>query len=189
MSSAAQPVMITNYRAIVGTGNPIIADAVIDEEHEDVTTMTDQPVEAGATITDHAYDEPSELGLTYAWSMGSPQNTQQDPSFLKDLYQQFLALKANRTLLTVYTGKRQYTSMLIARIQITTDVENENSITIRLGLRQIIIATTSVTQGAPASQMTNPDNTAPTIDQGQQSLQPAPNFNALQQIITDFGAH
>lgn len=189
MSSAAQPVMITNYRAIIGTGSPIIADAVIDESHDDSTTMTDQPVEAGATITDHAYDEPSVLGLTYAWSLGSPQNKQMDPSFLKNLYQQFLDLKAQRTLLTVYTGKRQYSSMLIQRISIRTDVQNENSITMSLTLRQIIIVTTSVTQGASMSQMTQPDQTAPVVDQGQQSLQPAPNFNAMQQIIQDFGVH
>jgi hypothetical protein len=189
MSSMPQPVMITNYRAIIGTGQPIIADATIEEDHDDETTMTDQPVEVGSMVTDHAFDEPAELNLVYAWSLGSPQNTQRDPSFLKNLYQTFLGMKSSRTILTVYTGKRIYQSMLIRKIQETTDKDNENSMTLRIGLRQLLLATTSVTQGAPQSQQSQPDKTSPTIDQGTQSLQPAPNFNSLDQIIKDFGAN
>lgn len=190
MSTTPSPVFVKPYRAIVGTGAPLIADAVIEEAHNDEMVMTDQPVQAGAAITDHAYKLPSELNLTYAWTLGSSQNSTQDLAFLKTIYQTFLGLQANRTLVTVYTGKRNYTSMLVRTLSETTDKQNENSMTLRVGLREVLIATVSTTQGgAPMAQQSIPQKTSPTVDQGTQSLQTAPNFNALDQIMQDFGTH
>lgn len=105
MSSTPTPVAITPYRAITGQDlAPIIADAVVEENSRDESVMTDQPIEVGSTITDHVYAMPQELDLIYDWSLGGSQNTQKSPSFLKDLYQQVLGLKAAAMPVTVYTG-------------------------------------------------------------------------------------
>lgn len=200
MSSIPQPVFIKPYRAIVGmstTGSSsgsgggtapitsnsslqvttIQADAVISEDADDELIITEQPVEQGAVISDHAYSLPTKLSLEYAWSLGSPQNAAQDSSFLKSLYQQLLGLKVSRTPCTVYTGKRQYTNMLIVRVRQKTDKLNENCLTVGVDLQEVLVATTSIVPVAQASQQQYPSQTSPTVNQGSQSLQPGTNFN------------
>ena len=186
MSSSPQTVMIKPYRAITAPSTPpLIADAVIDELSRDELEMTEQPVEVGSTITDHAFNLPQELDLTYGWAMGSPQNSSKDPSFLKNLYQQFLALQSGKVLVTVYTGKRIYQSMLIRVISMKTDNLTENVLFLQLSLKQVIFATTSVVNVNPNDRMFLPQRTASITDRGVVTLQPAPNFNynAAQGII------
>jgi len=155
----------------------IIADAVIEEVADDQMVITEQPVEQGATISDHAYKLPSRLGLEYGWSGGSPQNTGNDPAFLKGLYEQLLGLQTTRTLCTVYTGKRIYTNMLIQGISIRTEKETENILLVRLSMQEILIASTQQVNVPTAAVQAVPDKTAPTIPQGGRTLQNAPNFN------------
>lgn len=171
------PVSLKPVRNIIGGGLTIVADAVIAEHHDDELVMTDQPVEQGSTITDNAYKLPAELELTYAWSLGSPQNTGMDLSFLKNLYQQLLGFQVNRTLLTVNTGKRVYQNMLVRIISVPTDQYNENSMTVRLLLQEVLLATTQVVPLTSAAVQQFPQQTAPVQNQGGASLQPAPNFN------------
>lgn len=60
-----------------GTGQgavSIIAHATVEETHEDELELTDQPVEQGAAITDHAYVRPSNLTVVCGWSE-SPNQT------------------------------------------------------------------------------------------------------------------
>lgn len=139
--------------------------------------ITNQPVEAGAVISDHAYKLPAELELEYAWSAGSPQNRTNDLAFLKNLYQQFLGLEAGAVLCTVNTGKRIYQNMLIKSLSVQTDKEHENDLTIRVEFQEILIATTQIVPVSSAAQQSLPTKTAPTLNQGNQSLQPATNFN------------
>jgi hypothetical protein len=55
------------------------ADVVIREVHTDVLEITDQPVEQGASIADHAYKKPAELVIEMMWS-NSPQNGYPPPA-------------------------------------------------------------------------------------------------------------
>jgi Dit-like tail protein len=179
VSTTPQPVMIRPYRAIAAPSvPPLIADAVIDELSRDELQMTEQPVETGSTITDHAFNLPQELDLTYGWALGSSQNSTKDPSFLKNLYQQFLALQSGKVLLTVYTGKRIYQNMLIRVISVKTDKTTENVLLLQLSLKQVIFATTSIVNVNPNDLMSLPQKTANITDRGVLTLLPAPNFNA-----------
>lgn len=57
-----------------GSGTLIVPDATIEEVHSDEMEITDHPVEQGTTISDHAFNRPSELIVTAAWS-DSPNNS------------------------------------------------------------------------------------------------------------------
>lgn len=46
----------------------IIAQAVVEERHQDELEVTDHPVEVGAMIADHAYKRPATVTLTLGWS-------------------------------------------------------------------------------------------------------------------------
>lgn len=158
-------------------------DIVLSEDHEDSIVMTEQPIEQGSVITDHAYNLPAELGVVYVWSPSSVQNDTQDISYLNTIYGQLLALKTAITFFTVYTGKRIYKNMLIQSIAETTDKDTENILIIRLHFREAIIVTTqtvSISNGVNNNDPTNqavPEKTSPIVPQGQQQLQAAPTFN------------
>lgn len=157
----------------------IVADAVIRELHEDELEVTEQPVEAGAAITDHAYKLPSSLELEYGWARASKQNVQLDPSFLKALYDQVLGLQVNRILCTVNTGKRIYTNMLVRRIVTESDKEQENILWLKLLMKEVLVVPKTVAVPLTDQAVQGlPQQTAATIPQGDHNLQPATNFNA-----------
>jgi len=164
----------------------ITADAVVEEDGDDEMVITDHPVEVGAVISDHAFALPARLGLIYAWSGGSDQNqtvdpetqaVSKDPDFLKNIYQQLLNLEKNRVLCEVNTGKRMYQNMLISRLTIRTDKENENSLTVHVEMKEILTAATQSVPLSNAAVQQFPQNTAPVVNQGNVSLQPGTNFN------------
>jgi hypothetical protein len=191
LSSVPSPIAITPYRAIVAEDTSgssstqtatsiqvktsrhfttLIADAVVSERHDDELVITDNPVEQGSVISDHAYKLPAILELIYAWSLASKQNTTQDYSFLQKLYQQFLAIQAGRQLCRVNTGKRIYTNMLMQRVTTESDRENENSLTIRLTMREVILAQIQIIPVNSADTQALPQKTSPTINQGNVNL-------------------
>lgn len=49
-------------------GSSIIAQATIEEVHQDDLEVTEHPVEQGTTIADHAFVRPAELIITAGWS-------------------------------------------------------------------------------------------------------------------------
>jgi len=169
----SSPILVRPVRNV----NGIFADAVVEELHSDESEITEHPVEVGSVIADHMYKLPSELALTYVWSMGSVQNTSRDNSFLKSIYQQFLTLKDSATLMQVITGKRVYKNMVVRSLAVRTDKETENLLELRIGLREIILATTQTVPLTPAAQQALAQITAPPVSQGQQNLQVGTNFN------------
>ena len=184
--ATAAPVSIKLPRYISGQVNgatggggsyQIQADAVITERHIDNVEITDQPVEQGSLISDHAYRCPSELTLTYYWAMASSMNVGASQSFLQMLYKSILAVQSSFSLLTVATGKRLYKNMLIKGIDVLTDKNNENILNMTINLKEIIIATTTIVSMPSSSNMSNPQQTAPVANQGASSVAPGNNFN------------
>lgn len=72
---ATQLLVITPKRGFVtDDGSSLIAQATVEEVHEDDTEITEHPVEQGATISDHAFARPSSVVITCGWS-NSPSNS------------------------------------------------------------------------------------------------------------------
>lgn len=53
--------------------DPIVAQAVVEEDHDDEVDITEHPVEQGTVIADHAFVRPANLMITCGWS-NSPNN-------------------------------------------------------------------------------------------------------------------
>jgi hypothetical protein len=169
----------------------------ISEEHHDETQITDHPVEQGATISDHAYRMPSRLRMRMGWS-GAMAGTGvsifgiQVPTlagvfgldgyagsaFLQSVYAELLGVQSNRELLTIYTGKRSYTNMLIATIDERTTQETENVLILDVMFREIILVNTQVVQ-APLNAATaaDPQTATPTTQGGTKQLGTSTNYN------------
>jgi uncharacterized membrane protein len=155
----------------------IIADAVLEERHDDESIITENPVEIGSVTNDHAYDLPQDLDLIYVWSAGSPQANQQT-SFLNQMYRQFLDLKQAKILLAITTGRRAYQNMLIKGLSVITDKDSENILQIRIAVRQLILVIVQTVNVSSAAQQTIPAKTQPTKHLGNVQPVTGTNFNS-----------
>ncbi|MBS9443829.1 phage baseplate protein [Photorhabdus heterorhabditis] len=157
----------------------IVPSVIISETHTDTSNITDHPVQQGVTISDHAYDSPSEVRMELGFAGGGSLLDVIDTTKVFDIatglslgtsphavYQQLLDLRASHKPFDVVTGKRLYKNMLIKDMTITTDKTSENVLSVILNLREIIIVETSTEQAAPAENMKHPEDTAPVINVG-----------------------
>lgn len=176
-----------------------VAHVTVSERHTDELVLTDQPVEVGSQITDHAYRLPSEVEIECAWSNSPPSSnilgsfagaitgtiggisailTGNSLDQVKATYQNLLTLQRSRIPFDVYTGKRVYTSMLLRQLRVETDKETENVLRVTAVCREIIFAAvTTVSLAAPVDQQADPASTAPVGDKGTKQLSSGDNFN------------
>jgi len=167
--------------------------ATFEETHTDDLEITEHPIEQGASITDHAFKKPAEVVLNFGLSNSRSQDgllglvTIIPPSLLagsgveqvKKIYDQLLEMQSNRELLTINTGKRSYTNMLIKKLVTATNRQNENTLVVTATFKQVILVATRIIQNTvPASQQASPDLTNPTTNQGTQQLSGNPYYNA-----------
>lgn len=147
----------------------IIPDVVVQESHRDDLIVTDHPVEKGAAISDHAFKRPCEVEMTCGWS----NSTGGSAGYVREVYEQLLALQMERQPFDVTTGKRTYRNMLISSLAVTTDQRSEEALMVVARLREIIIVDTQTTQ-APASAQRDPSRTEEAKSVG--TVQKSPSF-------------
>lgn len=163
--------------------NTISVDATLEETGSDYLQVTEHPVEAGASITDHAYYRPAELTLHCGWSnanalfatsVGGNQvftgGSLVKDDYVSSIYSQLLALQQSLQPFTVLTTIRQYTNMVITSLTLTRDKTTSQALMITVGMRQIITVNTSSSTLAPTANQANPADTSNTFNYGQQSL-------------------
>lgn len=177
MSFLSQPIQIIPIQPQRSIGGgipgmaPILMQVVVDERTTDTLTITKQPVQQGATITDHSYLEPTVFNSTAYFkdnslSLLGELNSLFSPSTgLAKIYANLLALQALRTAFNIVTPKRIYTSMLLASLSQTTDKSTENCLSVSMSFQQIIIVTVSTTN-VPRTSQSNPGSTGATQNAG-----------------------
>jgi hypothetical protein len=162
-----------------------VADVTIDERHDDQLTVTRNPVEQGAAITDHSFKEPAGLTVRVGYSNSSPQSLG-DPNYVQDVYQNFLELQASRQPFDVITGKRAYANMLITRLVVMTDEKTENALMLTVEMREVILVTTQTVSVPSTGVMRAPGVTGATQLQGTVQTAPgtAANIGAGDAVLT-----
>lgn len=177
---------------------PISIQCTLEEDHYDESTITRHPVEQGAQVSDHAFDEPAEVTIRAGWSNSGLQSIITDVSdaidflssavldaspstaafnYADQVYQQLLTLKQSRIPFQIITGKRTYNNMLIRSLAVTTNEKTENALFVTVRCQQIIIVQTQVVPFPDANSQANPQNNAPVSNMGSQNLSPATNIN------------
>lgn len=152
----------------------IVPSVVISEKHSDTLEITEHPVEIGAAVSDHAYKRPSELVMQVGFAGGGSLLDLLDTTSVglstglspTEVYQNLLDLQSSRVPFDVVTGKRSYTNMLIRGMEVTTDSATENVLSVVLTLRELIITSTTTTQVAAKSDMTEGANTSAVQNSG-----------------------
>jgi len=153
-----------------------VADVTVREEHSDELVVTENPVEQGATITDHAFKVPARLKVDVGYSNSSVQSLG-DPNYVQDIYAQFLALQASRQPLDVITGKRVYSSMLITNLRTVTDEATENALLLTVEMKEIILVDTQTVSVPSSAVQSTPSATGATQNLGTQQLTSGSNFS------------
>jgi hypothetical protein len=197
LSLGLESILIKPKRSI----GPLQAQVTLEETHTDALEITEQPVEQGANITDHAYKRPAEVTIKCGWSNSPSRSNLLDglvgavtstitgvqalvsgnsESQVNQIYQNLLQLQSDRIPFDVYTGKRVYVNMLVKSLVVTTDKESEQALMVTAVLQQIIIAYTQIRaiNTAPKEQQKDAQATQTGIPNGTKQLSPAPNFNA-----------
>lgn len=108
-------------------------------------------------------------GVASALSSGDPVTVQKYAGVLK--------LYNNRRIFDVYTGKRVYKNMLIKSLATTTDAKTENSLILRVGMKQILMAQTQTVTVPDSSNMANPAKNAASTNYGVKFPLPTPSIN------------
>jgi hypothetical protein len=157
-------------------GGVIFPDAVMEERHDDDSVITDNPVETGSVINDHAYDLPQDLEIVAVWD--SVKQASGQVGFLETMYQKVLDIKQAKILLNVVTGKRSYQNLLLKGISEITDKDSENVLMLRLSFKQVLLTYTTTVSVSSAAQQSIPQKTMPTINNGIVHLGTATNYNA-----------
>lgn len=162
---------LDNSFALITHPNPrqigtIIPDIVIEEIGHDQLQISEFPVETGAPISDHAYKRPPEIIMRCGFS----NSTVQSEGYVQEVYALLLQLQAQLQPFNVTSGKRQYQNMLISSLLVTTDQESEYALNIVVGLKMVIITSTSGGgQFADPANQALPEQTSGVNNSGQQS--------------------
>jgi hypothetical protein len=161
LSQPLQTVFIQPKRTVGG----IAMQVVVNERTVDQLTVTSQPVQQGASITDHAYMEPTEFSHTILFAAPGFTGGQT----LGQIYQALLNLQSSAQPFTIVTPKRVYTSMLMTALSQTTDKHTENCLSITASYKQVILVPVFATV-VPRTNQKNPGSTGATQNAGQKSI-------------------
>ncbi len=169
----------------------------ISESSTDTLQITKQPVQKGATISDHAFKEPTLLSMTIQFKPGILSGAETGGSLLDigsqfvsglasaagdiigagkgssasalgKIYKKLLDLQASRLPFTVTTPKRIYKNNLFASLGVTTDKKSENILAVLATFQEVIIVNVS-TNKTPRSVQKTPAITGAIEDAGNKS--------------------
>jgi hypothetical protein len=163
-------------------------DVTIEETYTDELQITEHPVQAGASITDHSFKKPSGVVIRCGWSNSSDAaeagSTQRSfrggltkSDYVSGVYSQLLALQQSREPFLIITALRKYNNMLITALNVTRDKMTANILMVTATCREILIADTQSTALPPQENHANPQKTAPVVNCGVKQLlvaNPAP---------------
>lgn len=181
MSFLSQPLenVLIRPKRMIGS---IAVQVVVDEHAVDHLTITKQPVQQGASITDHAYMEPTTFAHTIYFA--APGIT--GGVSLAKIYQQLQDLQSSLMPFDIVTPKRTYKNMLFEDLSQSTDKQTENCLAIHASYRQVLFVQISA-GSVPRIKQKNPAKTGATTAAGPKSaLFQASGNQSLGDIIGKF---
>ena len=155
MSFLSTPITLQSVFGKKRMIGPITVQVILSEETNDTLTITKQPVQTGASITDHSYKEPTVLSMRILQQnndLVSGILSTFSGNGLAAIYQQFLDLQASRQPFNVVTPKRIYKNMLVAALRQNTDKQTENILSLEVALQEVILVSIGVTTISPDNQ-------------------------------------
>lgn len=138
-------------------------DAYIKMTHTSTLTITEQPVQTGAALADHAYLQPQELQMDIgmsdvAKSFIPGQFTDSGPSRSVTAYQILRQLQAQRIPILINTRLNTYQNMLVEVISAPDDYTTLNAMKCTVTFREILVAQVTTVKISARPAVTNSTN-------------------------------
>ncbi len=164
---------------------PVPIDVVVRETHESDLSITTNPVEFGAEVSDHAYLEPKRLVIEAV--AGSRAG---GPAAVAAAFQALVRLQETRQPFAIVTGLSLYRNMLIERLTVKRDSFLSRVLYFVADLREVIIVDTQTTSGGLSSGSLQPgtaaDRGSPTVQRGNTATRPASPSSAITAAFSEW---
>lgn len=159
--------------AIIRSMGGLVFDAVFEETHEAELEVTDNPVETGVVVSDHAYMKPLKLTLSAGVSdtpLVSVENDvfASDSGRSKKAYELLTDLQKLAEPFSVQTGLKLYENMICTSVRTSQDKDSSGALMFSATLREVIIVYTQVVQYPPRKKGATKRQAAAKKDKGEQ---------------------
>lgn len=152
-----------------------VFDATFEEVHTSELEITEFPVEAGASVTDHAYVKPYKLKMTVGVSNTPLREVALDDAFgpagdnrIRVAFQKLQELQARREPFQIFTGLKLYSNMLPAVITTPQDKDTAHALVFQIEFREIIIVYTQIVEYPPRKSGKANNNASKKKEKGEQ---------------------
>lgn len=119
-----------------------IFDAVFSTDHSANATVTQHPVQSGASISDHAYMEPDEVSVEIGMT-DTAASVSGGASHSVNAYTQLRAIMELREPFTLITRLKTYRNMLITSISAPDDYRTMNALRASIVFQQVNVVSVS----------------------------------------------
>lgn len=130
----------------------MVFDAWLRLNHNTSLTITQHPVETGAAITDHAYNNPRRFSFNLGQSDVSTIETSLSTTPAINKYQELVALQQSREPLQLVSKYGIFTNVLIESVDVADDYTTNTVLKATVNLQEIIIANTGLAQAVALPQ-------------------------------------
>lgn len=120
-------------------------DCALEEAHESSISITDNPMESGASATDHSYVNPVVCSVHGRMLTYDPVNGGGSDSRPTEAYDYLVYMQKTREPLTIISNIKQYQNMLLQSIQLVKNEEDGAIFT--MTFREIIISDSETVEG------------------------------------------
>lgn len=154
--------MPTVQAFILGDGVAIALDIVLREGHTSELEVTQNPVETGVVVSDHAFMRPLEIEIEgeisdtplhgYDRQTGQPiadRFYSKNASRSATALEQLRGLQASADPFSVQTLLKLYPNMMLVSLNVEQDADTANGLPIRMRLREIIRRSTQTVTYPP----------------------------------------
>lgn len=130
-------------------------DAVLVQDHTSDLEVTDNPVETGVSVSDHAYLKPKVVKMTVGVSNTPLRVRQNDPfsdlgeNRVRRAYELLLDLQKKAEPFDVVTGLKLYSNMVVKSLSSRQEGPRDNAIKFEVTLREVIIVSTQIVTYPP----------------------------------------
>lgn len=133
--------------AIIRAIGGLVFDAVFEEQHESGLDVTDNPVETGVVVSDHAVKRPERVTIKAGVSDTPLRQLASDPymsgsSRSREAYRLLQELQSRREPFDVQTNLKLYQNMLCTNIRTVQEKGSSSALVFEAELRELRIVTT-----------------------------------------------
>lgn len=159
--------------AIIKSVGGLVFDAVFQEDHESELEVTENPVETGVVVSDHAYMNPLRVTLLAGVS-DTPLYAQSNDKFQSDVgrskraFELLTELQAKAEPFDVQTGLKLYKNMVCKSVRTSQDKDTSGIFAFTAELREVLIVYTQVVKYPPRKAGTTKRQASAKKDKGEQ---------------------